>query len=171
MCIANTVVVKVIIKSLARKWKRSMTAVIDRNNPRGSTKDQQQTGQRHRKNSKKKKRKKRMAPTQTVACESAKDDPAHCWAGFRPVCVWSYPLLWRLLFFSWYRGGLFFFFFFFLYSPLFLSEADRRQRYRLVSWPLAVAHNGPRKLSTQSQWGLGRPAQKRNNKKSIETLY
>lgn len=31
-----------------------MTAVIDRNNPRGSTKDQQQTGQRHRKNSKKK---------------------------------------------------------------------------------------------------------------------
>jgi hypothetical protein len=65
-----------------------MTAVIDRNNPRGSTKDQQQTGQRHRKNNKKKKEEEEnMAPTQTVACKSAKDDPAHCWTEFRPVCV------------------------------------------------------------------------------------
>jgi hypothetical protein len=36
---------------------------------------------------KKKEEEENMAPTQTVACKSAKDDPAHCWTEFRLVCV------------------------------------------------------------------------------------
>lgn len=95
----------------------------------GSTKDQQQTGQRHRKNSKKKKKEEEenMAPTQTVACESAKDDPAHCWTEFRPVCVCDRIRYCRDCYSSPDIEGGYFSSSSSSYIPPF-SEADRRQR-------------------------------------------
>lgn len=108
-----------------------------------------------------------MAPTQTVACESAKDDPAHCWTEFRPVCVCDRIRYCRDCYSSPDIEGGYFSSSSSSYIPPF-SEADRRQRQtcfltigRRAQWPEKTVDT----ITVGTQTACAE-----RNKKSIETL-